>query len=170
LKQNSSALWTQNSIRDPRCSTRSWNVRFDSGAGAAVLWCRLQPQHGVVHRPAGTRFSEGTKDAEGGGGRPPDVPSEIAYAAIGGEVATLPTVLGHHRDHRRHLEHHLEEGDHRWGSLGTPAPRARRFAPLARGEAWGTRTELRSRTRFRNGSRYEANPKVSGGILLDGLR
>ncbi|EZA48705.1 hypothetical protein X777_12863 [Ooceraea biroi] len=42
-----------------------------------------------AHRPAGTGLSEGTKDAEGGGGRAPDVPSEIVHAAIGGEVATL---------------------------------------------------------------------------------
>lgn len=127
-------------------------------ADAAVLWCRLQSQHGVIHRPAGTRLSEGTKDAEGGGGRPSDVPSEIAYAAIGGEVATLPTVLGHHRDHRRHLEHHLEEGKHRWGSSRHACAPCATFAPLAREaasrrNAWGTRTEVRSRTRFRDGLR-----------------
>lgn len=51
------------------------------------------------------------------------------------------------------------------------APCADVLPPLlaARRDAW--RGELRSRARFRHGSRYEANPKVSGGILLerDGL-
>lgn len=146
---------------DLRSSTRTSDAIVECAiwlAGAAVLWCRLQPQHGVIHRPAGTWLSEGTKDAEGGGGRPSDVPSEIAYAAIGGEVTILPTVLGHHRDHRRHLEHHLEEGKHRWGSSRHACAPCATFAPLAREaasrrNAWGTRTEVRSRTRFRDGLR-----------------
>jgi len=77
---------------------------------------------------------------EGGGGRAPDVSSEIAYAAIEGEVATLPTVLGHHRDRRRRrLRHHLERGDRPVGeSRRTPAPRARNPHPLRSLRAWGT--------------------------------
>lgn len=59
-------------------------------------------------------------------------------------------------------------------SLGTPAPRARCLPPLhakrrrggSRWNAWGTRTEVRSRSRFRDGLRYEANPKANRAILF----
>jgi len=111
-----------NLICDPRRSSTR-NVRRDRGMCDLISRCRgtMVPASASARRstPASRdpALSEGTKDAEGGGGRPPDVPSEIAYAAIREEVATLPAVLGHHRDRRRYLEHHLEEGNRRWGSL-----------------------------------------------------
>lgn len=123
LRRNSSTLKTQ--IRFAILD-RSWtrNERRDREMCDLISRCRgtMVPASASARRntPASrsSALSEGTKDAEGGGGCPPDVPSEIAYAAIGGEVATLPTVLGHRRDRRRrHLEHHLEEGNHRWGSF-----------------------------------------------------
>lgn len=135
----------------------------------------MVPVAASARRSAPASRKPGSLGGHGGRGRwrwspTVDAPSEIAYAATGGEAATLPTsVLDHHRDRRRHLEHHLEEGNRRWGSLSA------RLRPVVRGarwSAWGTRTDLRSRARFRDGLRREANPKAGGAILLerDGLR
>ncbi|TGZ58049.1 hypothetical protein DBV15_10893 [Temnothorax longispinosus] len=122
--------------------------------GAAVLWCRHQPQ----------RTPEASRNPAHGGheGR-----------AEGGEVVVARNRVrsyrrrGCHPTHRtrppprpppprrRHLEHHLEEGNHRWGSRRHAcAPRARDvLCPpcllAARRNTWGTHTELRSRARFR---------------------
>lgn len=129
--------------------------------------------------PAGTGLAEGTEDAEGGGGRAsaPDVPSEIVHAAIGGEVATLPssttteiaaaatsTVAPNITSGEREKEEkrgrqikkkERERGGGRLsvGSLGTPAPRSQLVSP--REVARKTHTEIPPRTRFRDGLRYE---------------
>lgn len=107
--------------------------------------------------------------------RAPDVSSEIAYAAIEGEVATLPTVLGHHRDRRRRrLEHHLEGGDHPSGG-GVSArlrPLSATYVPLrslVRGERIFEVCIRGSRARFRDGLRYERQRSFSRSSAKNGL-
>lgn len=92
--------------------------------------------------------------------RASDVSSKIAYAAIEGEVATLPTVLGHHRDRRRRrLEHHLERGGSSGGGVSARLrPVRATYVPLrslVRGERIFEECIRGSRARFRDGLRYE---------------